>query len=230
MPDTLLTSASEFQQYEGGTGNYRSQAVTDALILAEGKVEEWLNTAVVPTTATEEYPWPIDDGRLMLRKVRLISLGTITGLHSPNCSCVWQEISDCAFIYNARQSIISVVDCQGVAGRCWPCRCPQRVRVTYTYGFTATEAAADTKDGRTLRSGIFAAAVGFLQSGIGLGASGNQNIGSFSSAGYSESRNFNERSGAEELVNPMIQQAKEMVRGLRIYRNPFYRARKGVMR
>lgn len=225
MADTFLLAPSDFVSYHGGSGVYRAQAVTDAMKLAEGDVRNWIGCGVVPTTETEEIPWPTDDGKVMLRKVRLISIQSVTALHSLDCSCEWQEATDCAVILNARQSIIQMVDCNGVGNRCWPCRCPRRARVTYTHGFTAAESAADTMDGIALRSAIMVDAVGILQANIGLGMSGSANIGSFSSAGYSESRNFNERSGANERINPLIQEAKEIARRLMIRRNPLFRKR-----
>lgn len=224
----LLTTQDEFVNYHGGSGSYRPTAVDIALGLAEGKVAGWIDSALVPTTITEEQSWPIDDGKLQLGKRRLISITSIVGLHSLDCSCVWREVTDCAVIFDARLAIIKVINCQGVGNTCWPCRCPRRVRVTYTYGFTADEAASSTVIGNTIRASVFTAALGFLRSTIGLDTQGNQAINSWSSVGYSESRQFNERSGAEEIVDPLIQMAKEITRDLVVKTSPNMRNRNGV--
>ncbi len=230
MASGILTTISEFTSFQGSTGTYRSTDVQNALLMAESKVSNWLNSPLLANVITEEYPWPVDDGKIMLEKVRLVSITSITALHTQTCTCGWTEVADCAYILNAKQSIIQVIDCQGVGNRCWPCRCPKRVRVTYTAGFSSQESDPNTPDGFLLRSSIFTAALGFLQSTIGLDAVGNLAIGSWSSAGYSESRQFNERSGTEEMVHPLIQQAKDMCRSLRIKRSPiFQRMKKGTM-
>src|SRR3990167_2057752 len=223
----MLTTVSDFVSFMGGSGTYRSQDVQNALYLAEQRVGWWLNTAVEPTANTEEDPWPVDDGKSVLAKTRLISITSITGLHTPTCTCSWTEIAECAYILNDRQSIIQAVDCNGVGNSCWPCRCPKRVRITYQYGFSAAEALATTPDGALLRASIFNAAYGFLQSGIGLDAAGGYAITSWSSVGYSESRQYGEKSGAEGSMNAFIVQAREMVRPLMIRRGMLmHRARK----
>lgn len=226
----MLTTESEFSSFHGGTGIYRSQAISDALVMAEAAVEGWVETPLTSTQTSEEVPWPVDDGQIRLKRVRLITIDSVTALHNLDCDCEWQEITDCGVILNARFSDIRVVDCFGALGRCYPssCRCPKRVRVVYTAGFTAAESNNDTKDGRLLRSAVFTAAVGFLQSSIGLDAMGNRTVGSWSSAGYSESSQFNERSGAEEMIHPMIQQAKNMVRKLTVRRAIPMRLSKGI--
>lgn len=223
-----LVTADDFKNYNSGTGVFPLQRVEDAIMLAEGQVEEWLNTAVVPTARTEEQPWPIDNGRIQLEKTRIISITGVLALHDQGCDCEWQEVVACARIEDADRGIITVKSCTGGGSACWPCRCPRKVRITYSYGFTAAQSLKTTHDGMTLQAGIFQAALGYLQTGIGLNASGNVAIGSFSSAGYSESRQFNERSGTNENVNPQMQLAQQTVRRLRIFRPPANMRKQGT--
>lgn len=226
----MLTTPAEFSAFEGGTGQYRSQSITDALLLGESDVEGWLETFLVPTAQTEEFIWPVDNGLIMLKKVRTISVDAVVAIHSLDCSCQWTTATDCAVILNARHSVIRVVDCNGQVGKCFgACRCPQRVRVTYTAGFTAAQALATTPDGMKLHAGVYNAALAHLQTTIGLDAMGDRAVGSWSSAGYSESSQFNERSGAEEMIHPLTQQAKNLVRKLIIKRAPGLRVAKGIV-
>lgn len=224
-----LTTAQEFSDYEGGTGIYRAQAVTDALLLAEAKVSEWTQTFLLPTQFTEEFPWPLDDNKIMLRYCRIQSIDSVTGLYwlDPN-SCEWQEAAlPCAKIFDAKQGIIQIMDRVGPYSICcgtWRA-CPIRIRITYTSGFTTGQADPTTPDGMLLRSAIYNAAVGFLQTSIGLNAHGDVFIPNFTIAGYSESRQLPERSGAEELINQHIQNAKNMCRKLRVYRPISIRSR-----
>jgi hypothetical protein len=53
---TTLVTPAEFSAWGGGTGFYRPEAVEDALMNAEQKAEEWLSTALVPTSIVEEFP------------------------------------------------------------------------------------------------------------------------------------------------------------------------------
>jgi len=225
----MLTSASEFSAYQGGTGSYRTQDVINALLLAENQVATWLNSAVEPTTITDEVPWPVTDGKIMLKKQRLISVQSVTALHNLSCTCAWETVSDCAVVLDSEQGIIEVVHCGGPSNICWPCGvCPQRVQIAYTYGFTVAQSDATTPEGMTLRAAIFMAALGYLRSGIGWSSQGNQRITSWSSAGYSESRDFgsSDSSGASGFLDPMIGLAKEMLRSLIIKRSFDYRSRK----
>ena len=122
------------------------------------------------------------------------------------------------------------MDCNGQVGKCFgACRCPQRVRVTYTAGFTVAQALDTTPDGMKLHAGVYNAALAHLQTTIGLDAMGDRAVGSWSSAGYSESSQFNERSGAEEMIHPLTQQAKNLVRKLVVKRAPGLRVAKGII-
>lgn len=213
--DEMLTTLDDFRIYQGGSGQYRPSAISTALALAENKVAQWLNTPLVPTTIIEEQPWP-ENGKLQLDKVRTISITSVQGLYGPQCDCTRDEVDGCSSILNAKFSQILVLNCNGggCAGGCWTnYRYPTRVQVTYIAGLTSAQSNAGTDDGDILRASIFTAALGFLQSTIGLDAPGNLAINNYSSAGYSEGRNFNERSGAEEMIHPLIQQAREMIRG-----------------
>lgn len=218
-----LATASEFSTWNGGTGVYRSSAVADALILAEAKVGEWLSTPTTPTQFIEEYPWPVDLNKIELQKVRLITVDKVEALYSDG-QCNWNTTDECHTVFDARHSVIRLRDPYR-----WWCsnqRCPERMRITYTAGFTAAEGASGTEIGTILRAGIFNAMLGFLQTSIGLNARGNVFISSYSAAGYNESRQLPERSGAEELINEHFQNGKELVRTLVVKRFISLRARK----
>lgn len=222
-------STQDFSDWNGGTGFYRPSAVQNAIQLGENKAVEWLNTGLVPTSFEDDLPWPSDwspgrgfssHGKIMLQRVRLISIESIESVWSTCDNCGQEVGSECANIVNARHSIIRVGD----PWRYW-CgtgRCPERLRVTYTAGFSVAEAAAGTPIGTQLRAIVFNAALGFLITSIGLNADGNVFKPSYTSAGYSESRQGPERSGAEEEVNEFIQMAFSLARNLRVKRLPRY--------
>jgi len=211
-----LTTVTEFETWNGGSGIYRPAAIHDALLLAEGQVSAWLSTALVPTQVVEEFPWPVDSRKMWLGKVRLISVVKVEGLFADG-NCLWQSGLECSTIFDYRQSIIRIRDnyriylCNGL-------RCPERMKVTYIAGFSAVESAADSLDGTTLRAAVFNAALGFLQTSIGLNSTGNVFISSYSAAGYNESRVPEEQSGASLLQNQFIRNAKELVRRLQVKR------------
>jgi len=222
----LLTTTDEFVAWNGGSGIYRPQAVADALVMAEGTVATWLNTALVPTEFVDEFDWPVDDNRMYLRKLRLISITSIEALYS-NGDCTWQTSEECSTILNARMSIIRIRDpwrrwCSGQ-------RCPERMRVTYQAGFTAAQSDDETIDGVNLRAVIFNAALGHLQMGIGLNAMGNMFVPSYQAAGYNESRQLPEMSGAVNMMNQHMLYAEELARQtrLKIKRPIMFRSREG---
>lgn len=227
VPGTLFTAA-DFNSYQGGTGVLTNGQVETAIAQAEIMVGSWLSTGLVPTTVTEEHPYPIDDNKITLNKVRLISVGTITTLHGPDCNCVHTEVTGCAAILNARQSIIQIQSCTGAIVGCFAhCRCPQRVRITYTYGFTAAET-TNTMVGESLKAAVFSVALGLIQTSIGMASQGNAAITSWSSVGYSESRQMNESGGFNELRSPLVQGAQEQLRqsGLIVKRMQMLQRRK----
>ena len=87
-----FTTPAEFSAFQGGTGQYRAQSITDALLLGESDVEGWLETFLTPTAQTEEFIWPIDNGLIMLKKVRTISVDAVVAVHSLDCSCEWTTL------------------------------------------------------------------------------------------------------------------------------------------
>lgn len=216
---TVFTT-QDFSDWNGGTGFYRPTAVQNAIQMGENKAVGWLNTGLVPTSFTDEIPWPSNWGgnKLMLDKVRLISIVSVTALWSCD-TCDWTEVANqqCTFVHNSRHSIILVTNPQGN----WCSQgCPERLRITYMAGFTLAEGAAGTPIGTQLRAIVFNAALGYLITAIGLNADGNIFKPSYTAAGFSESRQGAERSGAEEEVNEFIQLAYELSRDLRVKRLP----------
>lgn len=232
MSSGVLTSVAEFVSFEGGFGIYNASQISTALLMAEGKVAQWLSAPLVPTQFVEEFPWPAQDHIIMLKRVRLISIDTVEGYYWLDpATALWQTAPlTCFKILQAQHGIIVVVDRVGPANICcgaWQA-CPTRIKVTYTCGFPSGELDIDTIDGATARAGVFECAIGFLQTSFGLNSTGNVFIPSFSIAGYNESRQGPERSGAEELVNQHIQNAKELVRRLMIRRPVTIRYQKSL--
>lgn len=213
--DGMLTTVSDFVAFNGGSGIYRPSAVSDALVLAEGEVEKWLSTPTTPQTFVDEFDWPVDQNRMYLRKVRVLSITGVTGLRSDGQGN-WQTSSELYTILDYKQSIIRFMD--PMRYWCASGGCPERLRVTYVAGFSAAESATTTKDGVRLRAVIFNAALAFLQTGIGLNTQGNNFISSYTAAGYSESRQLPEMSGASNYMNQFMQEAKEMARALVVKR------------
>lgn len=225
----MLTTPDDFVAYNGGSGIYRSTAVQQALVFAEGEVGSWLSTGLVPTTYTDEFDWPVDQDRMYLRKVRLISITSAEGLYS-NGQCTYQSPTEsiCTTILDAKNSIFRLMDpwrrwCSGS-------RCPERMRITYFAGFTSAESDPNTIDGMTLRGAIFNAALGFLETATSLQAQGNLFISGFQAAGYNESRQLPDMSGAVNIKNQHILMAKEMIRRLAVKRTIMFRSRGTVGR
>lgn len=233
MATGVLTTPEEFSAYMGGTGIYTSDKVLTALMLAESKVGEWLSTPLIPQQYSEEFDWPLDEGKIMLKKVRIISVDELLGYYwIDHTVCAWQTAPlPCAIIYDYDMSIVRIIDgANNVSVCCGSFRaCPIRIKITYTAGLPAEMTDYETLPGRLIRGAVFNAALGFLQTSIGLNATGDIFIPSFSIAGYSESRQLPERSGAEDLINQHIQNAKNMLRGLTIRRPIQLRRRKRVL-
>lgn len=213
MVTGLLTTSAEFVSFHGGSGIYRPEAVDTAIAVAESQIGDLLSSALVPTGYVDEFDWPVDQNKMFLRKVKLISVTKVEGLYS-NGDCTWQTSAECSTILDNRMSIIRIRDpwrrwCSGM-------RCPERMRVTYQAGFTAAEAVNTTMVGTQLRAAIFNWALGLLQIGIGLNAQGNIFISLYTAAGYSESRQLPEMSGAVNIMNQHILMAKELLRGSKI--------------
>ncbi len=210
----------DFVTWNGGSGVYRAQAVQDALLLAEGEAERWLQTPLEPTQFIEEYPWPVDGGKYMLEKQRLIQVDKVEMLF-PQGNCVWQPFEECFTIFDLRQSIIRVRDpwwlsCRAANWARWPA---ERVRITYMAGFdTVLTTPPGSTDYQRLKMVVMNAALGFLQTSIGLNSQGNVFVQSFNAAGYSESRRMSEEQGALRFNNEYLVNAHSMSMQLRIRR------------
>jgi len=215
-----LFSSSDFVTLMGGTGSYRPDAVTTALLLAEGDIENELGHGLTPKATTEEYPWPGQNGLLMLKKKRLISVDTVIALHNLNCSlCTWESRTDCAVVYDSLQGIVRPLDCSGwpcCSNGCWSsCDCPARVRITYTHGFATgalKSAGALTDEGQKIGSAVMLYTLHQLRNVLSLTAQGDMVVSSWSSAGYSESRQFSPDAGGTRRVSALVQEARNILR------------------
>ena len=217
----MITTVQGFSDFMGGIGNFPPGQVQTALMLAEARVQHWLCTFLEPTQYTEEFPWPVEDGKLFLKYVRLISLDVMTGLYwVDQTTCEWVTTPmDCGIVFDNRMSIVQILDTIGLGICCGYYRSsPTRLRLTYTAGFASSDVVMGTPDGTILQAGIFNAALGFLVSTVGLQSTGNVFIPSFSAAGYNESRQLVETSGAELLMNQHIQNARQLIRPLEVRR------------
>jgi len=217
----MLTTPEEFANFEGGTGNYRSQDIENALAIAELIVEDLLNSPLVPCPFTEEYPYPEHSLRLQLVKRRVNSIDTVVGLHTLDCDCAWETITGCGVVLNREAGDIQLQNCAGALSGCWPCRCPRRIRVTYTAGFTASETQASSKIGRAIRAAVFNMTLAVLFSSVGFSAAGTMNITSWSSAGYSESREFGEMSAEAAFTHPLYGQAVAILKAVGLIKKRF---------
>lgn len=195
---TLLT-IGEFASdaYLGGTGTKASNAVQLAIDVAEGDISDALGFPTddgVPTFIahefTEEHPWPIPNRPVMLRRPRTISVDETLARHDlGTCDCEWTDLTACAFVHDARRSIVRFRTCER-ASSCWIyCGCPQRVQITYTAGFTAAQVDAATPTGQRIRLAIALQARALLDL-QDFYTEGNAAVSSFSSLGYSEKREF----------------------------------------
>lgn len=213
---TLLTAVEyASDSYMDSTGTIPANAVQVAIDMAETDVSEALGFPVdgdgsptfIAHQFTEEYPWPHPIRPLMLGSPRVISLDTVYARHDlGDCDCEWTDLTGCGFIHDARKGIILFRSCEW-ASSCWTCcRCPERVQVTYTAGFTAAQVAATTPTGRRLRLAIAlrARALMDLQDHYG---EGNVAVSSYSSLGYSERREFQRSALGRKLGLSVLDQA-----------------------
>ncbi len=195
---TLLTVA-EFVSgsYFGGTGTKPTDAVQLAIDVAEGDISTALGfptddgaPTFIAQSFTEDYPWPVTNRPVMLEHPRVISVDTVYARHDlGTCDCEWTDLTACAFIHDAKRGIVRFRTCER-ASSCWIyCGCPRRVQITYTAGFTAAQVAATTATGKRLRLaiGLQARAIMELQD---FYTDGGVAVGSYSSLGYSENREF----------------------------------------
>lgn len=225
---TILTVA-EFisDHYMRDSGDASQHAIQVAIDIAEGRISEALGYPVdaglgIPTLTsqqwTESHPWPSPNRPLMLDRPRLISVDTVTALHDVTCDCTWTEVTECALVHQALESIIVFKICNRAAS-CWTaCSCPHRIQVAYTAGFTAAQVAATAPIGRTLRLAIALVARDILQL-QDYHTDGGAPVKSFSSLGYSESRDYQRTATGLRLgLGILAEQAATMIRPLMVDR------------
>lgn len=194
-----LVTPDDFNDY-GGSGTYSSSQLQMAIDLAEYDVGEALVTFVEPTTVTEEYLWPISDGKLMLLHSRVTSITEVKAKHSLTADCVWVEDVECGVILDGMDGIVKVVACNFTSSNCmcsgnqYPYGLgisPDRLVITYISGFSAEEAAATTAIGKALRMAIIFRARDWLKVlDQGDNWEGNYLIPSWNSMDYSERREY----------------------------------------
>lgn len=218
---TLLTPAEYASDYYmGSTGTVPANAVQVAIDIAEGHISTALgypidDTDGTPTfinnTFTEEWPsqWP--PRPMQLQVPRIISITSVTALHELGCDCEWTEISGCAFIYDAKHSVVQWRSCTTVAGCYRSCRCPKRLCFVYVAGFTAAQVADSTPLGRTLRLAISLEARAFMNL-QDHDSDGDVAVKSYSSLGYSETRDFVRSAAGRRLgLGILSQRAADMI-------------------
>jgi hypothetical protein len=232
-----LLTAVEFasDSYMGSTGSSPSEAVQLAIDLAEGDVSAALGYAVdddgTPTFVshqdTEEHPWPWPNRAMKLQRPRIITIDSVYALHDTgDCDCEWTQLDACAFIFDARRGIVHFRSCEWVS-RCWAsCTCPERVRVTYTTGWTAAQVAATTPLGQRLRLAISLQARHYLNL-TNFWTAGSTALKSLSTMGHSQTFDFVRSAvglkfgqsllcqNAADILNPLMSERKGpiMIRG-----------------
>jgi len=196
---TLLTIdefASDY--YMQSTGTVPSNAVQAAIDVAEGDISDALGYPVdandgtptfIATQVVETHRWPTPNRPMYLIRPRLISLDSVVAQHALECDCEWTEVTECAFIHEALTSSIKFVVCNRAAGCYSACSCPAQIQVTYTSGFTAAQVLPATPLGRRLRQAIALQALTLIHD-KDFYTDGGAAVGSFSSTGYSENRDF----------------------------------------
>lgn len=191
---SLLTPADMESSY-GGTGTHSADDLQMAIDLAEWDVGNALSTFVEPTSVTEEYLWPLHDGKILLEHSRVTSITTVQAKHSIDINCVWITDDQCGTILDGPNGLVLVIGCNFSLGQC-ECSAgivPDRLVITYVCGFTAEEAASTTAVGKALRMAITLRArqwLAVLEQGDDW--EGSYFIKSWNSMDYSERREFME--------------------------------------
>lgn len=214
-----LLALNEFLGDYGGTTVEHEDQLQLAIDLAEYDIGRALNTFLEPTSDVEEFPWPVNGGRLTLSNRKVTSITLVTAKHSLDSDCVWTTETECGVILNSDMSYIKLQGCN------LTCECSNRLysyadraEITYVAGYTAVEAASTTAVGKELRMAV---ALRAREWALALDQadfwSGEYTIRSFSSMDYSEQRHF-----AEEM-NPIgpgawSQAAWRIVKRLKGYR------------
>lgn len=196
---TLLTIeefASDY--YMQSTGTIPSHAVQAAINVAEGDISNALGYPVdandgtptfIATQVVETHRWPVPNRPMYLIRPRLISLDSVVAMHALECDCDWTEITECAFIHEALTSAIKFVICNRAAGCYSACSCPAQIQITYTSGFTEAQVLPATPLGQRLRQAIALQALTLIHD-KDFYTDGGAAVKSYSSMGYSESRDF----------------------------------------
>lgn len=209
----LLTLA-EFQSaaYMGSTGTATSEAAQLAIDLAEGDISSALGYPVdddgTPTfvshQTTEEWPWPWPNRAMKLRRPRIITVDSVYALHDTgDCDCEWTSLSACAFIFNADKGVVHFRSCEWVC-QCWAqCTCPERVRVTYTSGWTAAQVLSTTPLGQRLRLAIALQARHYLNL-TDFWTAGSVALKSLSTMGHSQAFDFVRSSVGKQLGQSVL--------------------------
>lgn len=218
---TLLTPAEyASDSYMGSTGTVPANAVQVAIDIAEGHLSDALGYAVddtdgtptfIATQFTEEWPtqWPPRTHQLL--KPRIITIDTVTALHALDCDCEWTELTECAVVYDAKHSVVQWQACTAVGGCYRSCSCPRRIRYVYTAGFTAAQVADTTPLGRTLRLAIALEARAFMNL-QDHDSDGDVAVKSWSSLGYSETRDFTRSASGRRLgLGILSQRAADLI-------------------
>lgn len=228
---TLLTAVEyASDSYMGSTGTVPANAVQVAIDIAEGQVSKALGYPVddtdgtptfITTSFTEEHPtqWPPREHRLL--KPRVQSITSVTALHALGCNCEWTEITECAFLYDARHGVVQWEACTAL-NRCYrSCRCPKRIRYVYVAGFTAAQVAATTPAGQAIRLAIALQARANMNL-LSHDTDGGVAVKSYSSLGYSETRDFVRSASGRSMGLGILSQAAADVLRPYVVRSPVF--------
>jgi hypothetical protein len=190
-------------------------AVEAAIDVAEGDISQALGYPVdandgtptfINTQVVETMRWPVPNRPVYLERPRLISLDTVVARHGLECDCDWTDVTECAFIYDTLTSAIKFQICNRAAGCYNACSCPQIMQGTYTSGFTAAQVLGTTPLGRRLRQAIALQATELIKQ-KDFYTDGAAAVGSFSSTGYSESRDVVRTATGQRLGMGLLSEA-----------------------
>ena len=159
--EDYLLQPNEYGLYGLDIGHATGTQVEIAMSITEGTMGEFFGTALTPTQATERFTWPgwniwrQGPRPIQLKHDRIITVDLVTTWHEEDkCDCETNTYTGCAYVKNADAGIIEVYDeCWAVDCCACCCTCEEAFMtdITYTYGFTASDLASDTFEGRLIR-------------------------------------------------------------------------------
>ena len=204
---TIMTDTI-FSKYGGDISSLTSLSTAEqrnaAYAMAEQTAMRHLSTYLEPTTITGTFSWPLNDTRVSLPIMRVLSILGVTAIHEAGCDCADDayEISGCAWLLDGPNGIIDLRHCSSnsVASGGAGCNCasaqgytsagyqPKQSRVILQVGFPTGLIASSPQAllALTIASKLYLQQI--VDPSGAEGGPGDPGLTSFSDSGYSESR------------------------------------------